>query len=162
MTKGKVRVGIDPDMIKSGIAVVSDDSEKRIIELASKGINDIVSYLASWHQNNDVTIFIEDPNMISPTFPRAINKAVSLAKVHDKISQDVGKVKATATLLIEILEFNGFKVSRVRPIKGQVKKLCKKNAEHFNQIFKYTGKSNEDNRDAAIIAVYGLPVGGFR
>ena len=149
----QVIIGIDPDMKASGVAVVQGKDE--LVELANKNINEIVPYLKQWAQNHSLTVKIEDPNLISPTFPRVIKGAVSMKAVCDKISQDVGRVKASATLIIEILEFNGFTVQRVKPIKGPLKQLCKNDSKHFNQVFKWAGRSNEDTRDAAIIAVYG-------
>ena len=149
----QITVGIDPDMIQSGVAIVQ--GKDQLVELAKKDINEIVPYLKQWAQNHSLTIKVEDPNLISPTFPRVIKDARSLKAVRDKISQDVGRVKASATLIIQILEFNGFKVQRVKPIKGPLKQLCKNDSKHFNQVFKWAGRSNEDTRDAAIIAVYG-------
>ena len=146
-------IAIDPDMIASGIAVVKN--KKEIVELTKKDINELVPYIKLWAQNHAVLIKIEDPNMISPTFPRVIKKAISMQAVRDKISQDVGRVKASATLIIQIIEHAGFSVQRVKPVKGPVKKLCKNDSAYFNKVFNWSGRSNEDNRDAAIIAVYG-------
>ncbi len=149
----EIIIGIDPDMIASGVAVIAEKDE--ILELSKKSIIDIVVYVKQWSQNNIVTVKIEDPNLISPTFPRIIKDARSLQAVRDKISQDVGRVKASATLIIQVLEHAGIKVQRVKPIKGPVKKLCKNDSAYFNRVFKWNGRSNEDSRDAAIIAVYG-------
>ena len=131
----QITIGIDPDMIASGVAIVGPKEE--IIELAKKSINEIVPYMKQWAQNHSLTIKIEDPNLISPTFPRVIKGAVSMKAVCDKISQDVGRVKASATLIIQILEFNGFVVQRVKPIKGPLKQLCKNDSKHFNQVFNW-------------------------
>lgn len=149
----QIIIGIDPDMTESGVAVVQ--GKDVLIELAKRNINELVPYLKQWAQNHALTIKIEDPNLISPTFPRVIKDARSLKAVRDKISQDVGRVKASATLIIQILEYNGFTVQKVKPIKGPIKQLCKNDSKHFNQVFKWAGRSNEDTRDAAIIAVYG-------
>lgn len=152
-------VGIDPDLIASGVAVIT---ERRVIaDLTKVKLSGLVDYMRQQAANADGQILIkmEDPNLLKPTFPRVLNRKLTpsqKAATMRKISQDVGKVKAAATLIMELLKDAGFKVVPCRPLVGGHKARCKKDAAYFNQLTGWAGRSNEDNRDAALIALFGV------
>ncbi len=70
------------------------------------------------------------------------------------IAEDLGKVKATARLIKEVLEDKGIKVTLVKPLRGPIKK-AEDSSVYFNKITGWTGRSNADTRDAALIAMFG-------
>ncbi len=150
---GIVTIGIDPDLTASGVSVVDG---KRILQLKSLRINDLVPFVAGL---NEAVIKMEDPNRLRPTFPRKLNPKLTAGQrtaIMRKISQDVGKVKAAATLIHELLTGAGFKVIMVTPLKGPLKRQAKDDAAYFNKVTGWTGRSNQDQRDAALIALYGV------
>ncbi|MBV2127938.1 hypothetical protein [Arsukibacterium indicum] len=148
-------IGIDPDLTASGVAVITPD--KRIVEMQRVKFSQLVDYmqLQAIKADGQILIKMEDPNMIAPTFPRALPKAMNRQAVNNRISQNVGQVKAVATLILEVLKAAGYSVTPCRPLVGGYKTRCKKDAAYFNQLTGWDKRSNEDCRDAALIALFG-------
>lgn len=147
-------IGIDPDLTASGVALVEGN---KIIRLERVAVPDLVLWVSKeWaYARGELVIRMEDPNLIKPTFPRAIPKAKNKQAVMNNISQKVGQVKAVATIIMQLLEHAGHQVKPVRPLQGAMKHLAKRDAKYFNQITGWAGRSNEDQRDAALIALFG-------
>lgn len=147
-------IGIDPDLKKSGVALVDDGEVK---ELRSLSAVDLVLYCRErWIKDNAV-VKMEDPNFNKPVFKRAGVSPLAMLK----IAQNVGQVKAAATLLAEFIMSNGVPVEMVPPLMGYPK-AAKNNSELFKQMTNWNGSSNEDQRDAALIALYGGRYGSRR
>lgn len=143
-----LKIGIDPDLQKSGVATVRNG---RIVELYAMPFFTLISFI---NENMaDAQFVIEDVNFHKPTFHRPG------ASKHEmlKIAQDVGKVKAVGMLLADYLKDSGANFRLVKPLKGTVKKAKngKGAAEFFNRLTGWEGQSNEDKRDAALLALYG-------
>ena len=149
-------IGIDPDLSASGVAVITPD--KRIVEMQRVKFSKLVEYmqLQAIKVDGRILIKLEDPNTIAPTFPRLMPTARNKQAVMNNISQKVGQVKAVATLILEVLTEAGFNVSPCRPLVGGYKTMCKKDAAYFNTLTGWTARSNEDCRDAALIALFGV------
>jgi len=148
-------IGIDPDLSASGVAVITPD--KRIIEMQRVKFSQLTEFmqLQAMKVDGRILIKMEDPNKIAPTFPRLMPTARNKQAVMNNISQKVGQVKAVATLILEVLTEAGFNVAPCRPLVGGHKARCKKDAAYFNQLTGWTARSNEDCRDAALIALFG-------
>jgi hypothetical protein len=165
-----MKIGIDPDLTKSGVAVVVNG---KIIFIKSMGFSELIAYVVGLtHEQAVVTVFLEDVDNKKPVFPKRLKQSNkgqnpllqfvghapsqcgSAAKVNMSIAEDLGKVKATARLIKEVLEDNGVTVKLVKPLRGPIK-AAKKNSAYFNKITGWTGRSNEDSRDAALIALFG-------
>lgn len=149
-------IGIDPDLSASGVAVITP--AKAIVEMKRVKFSELVEYmrLQAAKVEGRILIKMEDPNTLKPTFPRAIPRAMNKQAVNNRISQNVGQVKAVATLMLEVLTEAGFNVVPCRPLTGGHKSRCKKDAAYFNKLTGWTARSNEDCRDAALIALYGV------
>lgn len=147
-------IGIDPDLTASGVAVVEG---KKIIRLERVRLPVLVEWMGNaWESSGgDLIILMEDPNLMKPTFHRAMPKARNKQAVMNNISQKVGQVKAVATIIMELLQHDGYQVRPVRPLAGPMKHRAKRDAKYFNQITGWDGRSNEDQRDAALIALFG-------
>lgn len=149
-------IGIDPDLTASGVAVITQD--KRIVEMQRVKFASLVDYI-NWQAmkvDGRILIKLEDPNKIAPTFPRLMPTARNKQAVMNNISQKVGQVKAVATLILEVLTAAEFNVQPCRPLVGGHKARCKKDAAYFNALTGWTARSNEDCRDAALIALFGV------
>ncbi|WP_223417761.1 hypothetical protein [Shewanella inventionis] len=165
-----MKVGIDPDLTKSGVAVVVNG---KIIFIKSLGFSELIAYVVGLtHEHGVVTVLLEDVDNKKPVFPKRLkqtnkgqnpllqyvgyapSQSGSAMKVNLSIAEDLGKVKATARLIKEVLEDNGIRVQLVKPLRGPIK-AAKKNSSYFNKITGWTGRSNEDSRDAALIALFG-------
>lgn len=144
-----ITIGIDPDFVKSGVAVIHG---KTIIHLESLSFVDMFEYIAAAGPKEEVLIKLENPSAIKPLFGAKVKNSRA---VREKICQDVGKCKATGSLIQQVLESQGYKVKLVTPLKGSVKRMAKSSDKYFNQITGWKGRSNEDKRDAALVALYG-------
>jgi len=144
-----ITIGIDPDTDKSGIAIVVN---KQIIDLATVKLFDLIEYLDAAGPKDTIVVKVEDPNMIKPLFGE---KAKNKRAIREKICQDVGGCKAVARLICELLESHNYKVIKVRPLKGPIKRQAKNDGNYFNKITGWKGRTNEDKRDAAMIALWG-------
>lgn len=147
-----ITIGIDPDMIASGFAVVNG---KQITNLHSVKLPNLIAAVQAIGAPGEVVIKLENPEANKVVFSRAITGAKNQRAVKDVIAMKVGKVMATAHHIKELLESCGYAVKMVTPLKGQLKRQAKDDAEYFNKITGWTGRSNQDQRDAALIALWG-------
>ena len=164
-----IRIGIDPDLTKSGVATVVNNE---IVTLKSMGFSELIEFVIS-KSHLPCAVLLEDVDNKKPVFPKRLRQSAkgqnpllayvghapsqsgSNAKVNMSIAEDLGKVKATARLIKEVLEDKGIKVTLVKPLRGPIKK-AKDSSVYFNKITGWTGRSNADTRDAALIAMFGL------
>ena len=138
-----IHIGIDPDLQKSGVAIMENGEYKEIVCLAFPELLELI-----FESKNDsgVLFVVEDVNKHKPTFFRpGLNQATK-----NTVSQRVGMVKAVGQKIVEMLEFNNVPYELCPPIKGTLKK-CKDDAELFNKLTGWTGKTNADKRDAAMM-----------
>lgn len=137
-------VGIDPDMDKNGVALVTDG---RIDELHGMDFFQLQSFIDN---NPDAVYVVEDVEANLPVFNRQLTVKKNL-----KVAQDVGRVKGVARLIADYLERQDCRYIKVRPLTGRFK-VAKKKADVFNRMTGWTGTSNADKRDAALLALYGI------
>lgn len=139
-------IGIDPDAQKSGIALYRDGA---LAELHLWSFSQLVAHMMVNAGASDITYVLEDVEAIRPTFKRVKTNQAAM----QKISQNVGQVKQTARLIQEMGAYYGAEVVMVKPLKG-VAKSAKDNTDIFKQITGWAGRSNADNRDAAMLALH--------
>jgi hypothetical protein len=139
-------VGIDPDLQKSGLALVVDGRLEQLQSLAFFELLDVILL----HHVNGAHFALEDVEANKPTFSRGVSPAQMR-----KISQNVGQVKAVARLIHQYLVMIDAQHTLVTPLRG-LPKAAKKDARIFARITGWTGRCNEDQRDAAMLALYGL------
>ena len=148
-------IGIDPDMIASGVAVAqSDDRGKRLLHLQSIKLPKLLAFIKIYAADS-VEIKLENPAANKSVFTRNIAGAKNQRAVKDAIAMKVGKVMATTHHIRELLESAGYTVKMVTPLKGPLKRQAKDDANYFNKVTGWTGRSNQDQRDAALIALWG-------
>lgn len=135
-------IGIDPDMRKPGICFFDEVG----FEFAAWDTCCLLEEVALFADSH--VFAIEDVNAINTIYAR--NRKGNQA-VQSRIAQNVGMVKAAGTILVDYIEHHGGKVILVPPGIG---KHTKKNAKLFAQLTGYTGRTNEDTRDAYWIAHY--------
>ncbi|MGI2095488.1 hypothetical protein [Shewanella glacialipiscicola] len=163
-----IRIGIDPDLTKSGVATVVNGE---IVTLKSMGFSELIEFVIS-KSHLPYVVLLEDVDNKKPVFASKLKKTNksqdpllayvghapsqggSEFKINMSKAEDLGKVKAAARLIKEVLEDNGITVKLVKPLRGLVKQ-AKDNSAYFNKITGWTGRSNQDTRDAALIALFG-------
>ncbi|WP_163370956.1 hypothetical protein [Endozoicomonas acroporae] len=137
-------VGIDPDMDKNGVALVSDG---QITELHGMSFFQLQSFIDAYP---DAVYVVEDVEANLPVFNRQLTVRKNL-----KVAQDVGRVKGVARLIADYLAAKDCRFIKVKPLTGRFK-VAKKKADVFNRMTGWTGSSNADKRDAALLALYGI------
>lgn len=136
-------LGIDPDMRKPGICSMGDWG----FDFASWSLCELMYHIRLLANEGDY-FAIEDVNQIKTLYAK--NRRSNVA-VQTKIAQKVGMVKAAGTILIDYIEHHGGKVILVPPGIGR---QTKNDAKLFAELTGYTGRTNEDTRDAYWIAKY--------
>ncbi len=143
-------IGIDPDLDKNGVALVEGD---KIVSL--HGLR-FVELLRLMDQYPDATYVLEDVEANKPTF----NRGITNRKQENKISQNVGQVKGVARIIGQCLEDKDCRFIKAAPLKG-IHKKAKNDKAFFNQLTGWEGQSNQDKRDAALLAKYGIRPGQY-
>jgi len=136
-------IGIDPDLVKSGVAVVNNGE---IITLDALNLFELFEFIKE--HKHLAHFVVEDVEHDQATYYR---KGAN-GKVMQRISQNVGQVKAIGRVLGEYLVGCDAQFTLIKPLRGSIKK-AKKDAEYFNKLTGWTGRSNEDKRDAALLAL---------
>ena len=136
-------IGIDPDLDKSGVAVVIDG---KLVTLDAMGLFPLTEFILE--HLHTAHFVVEDVEWDKTVYTRP-GTNVPMMK---KIAQDVGKVKAVGRLIGIFLAGCDANFSLMKPLKGPVK-LAKKDATRFNRMTGWTGRSNEDKRDAGLLAL---------
>jgi len=136
-------IGIDPDMRKCGVC----ERVGNEFTLESLPAYNLISEIPMMVVQKYI-FAVEDVSAINTIYAR--NRKGNQA-VQSRIAQNVGMVKAAGTILVDYIEHHGGRVVLVPPGIG---KHTKKNAKLFAQLTGYTGRTNEDTRDAYWIAHY--------
>ena len=136
-------IAIDPDLRKSGVCTL--DALGQIAALDSLTIVQLLQLVDD--MPSDTLYAIEDVNKIKAIYQRNVRakNAVGL-----KIAQSVGMVKATATLIAELIKAKTGRDVILAPV--GLGKQFKNDAVLFKQITGYQRQTNEDKRDAYAIA----------
>lgn len=132
-------IGIDPDLIKSGVAILGDSLELKTLTFVET-----------------VELFRTQQEVIRKVVIEAgwLNKKANFRTSHSKlvseqISKRVGENHATGKLLVEMAKSFNLSVVEVRPAR------TKKNAEEFRRITGYVGRTNSEVRDAGML-IWGM------
>lgn len=137
-------IGIDPDMRKCGVCAFHGGE---IELLVSEDVSQILHSIPDCVKGGEI-FALENVNAIKTIYAK--NRKGGQA-VQSRIAQNVGMVKASATIIQDYIEHHGGNVILVPPGIG---KQTKNNAKLFAELTGYTGRTNEDIRDAYWIAKY--------
>lgn len=146
---GRLVVGIDPDLVKCGTA---EAKAGLLVDIRSRTFPELLTW-AGMLVAEGALFVVEDVETDKTTYHRAKTNA----RQHARIAQNVGQVKGVARVLVECLEAMGADVAQVSPLKGTTKRQAKTDAAFFNRLTGWSGRSNSDTRDAALLALYGVP-----
>lgn len=148
-------IGIDPDVEKSGVAVL--DCEKREFEkVEAMSFPELVDYLAVVRfdieglDEKEAVIVLEDSDLSTNWHcSYKDNKATAAAK-----GRSVGMCHATARHIKEIAEHYGLEVVLQKPLrklwKGRDGKITHEEAAYFMRGL--PKQTNQETRDAALLA----------
>lgn len=145
-----VIVGIDPDARKCGVCSMIDGTIDALMsEETAQLIASIPALIERNAANNNRLVFaVENVNQNGATYFR---RGMSKQAIANRISQNVGMVKAAQTIIVDCIKLYRGEVLLVPPGIG---KQTKNNAALFAQLTGYKGSTNEDTRDAYWVAHY--------
>ena len=148
-------IGIDPDLDASGVAIVRNG---QIESLQTMNFFDLLDFIHITNSSSSKVVFaVENVELNKSLYAKHNSKN---QRVRERIGQNVGQVKAVARLIEQYLIRIDAAYTMVAPLKGRFKK-AKEDKEYFNRLTGWTGNSNADKRDAALIGLYGIKTGQY-
>ncbi|HFD2140523.1 TPA: hypothetical protein ACF2EA_000235 [Acinetobacter baumannii] len=140
--EAQIIIGIDPDLDKSGVAVLKDG----LLRLDNMRFYDLTQYFeVNKDQIKKVVIEAGWLNKKSNLHGRIGQSK----RAGERIAKNVGENHATGKLLVEMAESLGLAVLLVKPTKSKL------NAEQFNKITGWQGRTNQEQRDAGML-IWGM------
>ena len=143
-----IDIGIDPDSNSHGCAIAIN---KKLTTLVNMTLVEVMQFIVN-HKDHKITFHIEDVTKQNSIFKK---DGVKSAKADKEVARSVGMMQQSFKELVRVIE-------HVRPdatIKlYPLSKRWKKSAEgkpRLEQVWGYTGKSNEDTRSAAYFLTLG-------
>ena len=134
-------IGIDPDLIKSGVAIITDKMTLHNLTFPQ------LMQLFSDNKEQIKKVVIEAGWLNAKSnFHARYGQSKSAG---ERIAKNVGENHATGKLIAEMAEYYGLNVVLVKPTKK------KYTAEEFNRLTGWVGRSNQEQRDAGAL-VYGM------
>lgn len=145
--KGNI-VGIDPDVEKSGVAWLIRSSRALIVK--SLAFGDLIDFLKSVKETSgdDVLVCVE------AGYLNRSNWHTSLYGSHARtaeIGRSVGRNHEAAHKIVEVSRWLGLSTIEVHPLR-KVWRKGKISSEELAALTGYAGRTNQDGRDAALIA----------
>ena len=158
MKKNQYIIGIDPDVDKSGLACLNTST--RQLEAASLPFPELLDHLlrVKADYKDDAIVVVEASWLISHNWHTRSgdNRRVSAAK-----GNNVGRNHEVGRKIVEMARHYGLEVVEQIPLKknwqGRDGKITHEELAYFTGI---TGRTNQEARDAALIAwnYAGLPI----
>ena len=150
----KTVIGIDPDSVKSGVAVINNTD--KTIKTYSLKFFELLEFLGSFKSDKEALVNIECGFLNKKS---SWHKAASV-NISANIAKKVGQNHQTAKLIVEMCEYLDINFRERMPLKkiwsGAEKKITQAELETQTSRLGYTykGSKNQDARDATLIALY--------
>lgn len=154
--KPSVIIAIDPDVNKSGVAVVS--RERKDVEVFSRSFPELLEYLKMAATHTSIAVVVEASWKISHNWHA--HRGDSKGTVARK-GNDAGRCHEVGRKICECARYYGLEVVEKLPLKkiwkGREGKITHEEISAFMPIGK---RSNQEERDAALLAwdYAGLPI----
>ena len=159
MKKHDIIVAIDPDTIKSGVAVL--DAETKRIEISTLVFPELIDFikyeLNNCNKNNRSLIVLVEAGWLNAKS----NFHGQTGYIGQRVAKNVGANHQTGKHIVEMCEWMGIETVLQKPLnkgwKGANGKITHEELAYFTGI---TGKTSQDGRDAALIAwnYAGFPI----
>lgn len=142
-------VGIDPDCDLSGLCIVNR-KEKKVDAIGKYSFPELVLMLYRMKDKQDFKVYVE-AGWITETNYRIFN--AKSAAYASKMGVAIGRNHETGRKIVECLEFLGVEVEAVAPLRKSWRgKDGKITADEFKSVTGVTGRHNQEERDAGLIA----------
>lgn len=132
-------IGIDPDLTKSGVAILGPSLQLKNLTFA-----ETVDLFRS--QQLEIKKVVIEAGWLNKK-SNMHGRYGQTKSAGERIAKNVGENHATGKLLVEMAESLGLNVVLVRPTR------VKKKADEFNRITGWVGRSNQEQRDAAMLII---------
>ena len=135
-----IKVGIDPDLTKSGVCVIKQMpfEKKEVLHLTTLPFFSTIELIKELAVGNEVMVVIEAGWLNN----KSNFHGNYSANVSARIGKNVGENHAAGKLLAEAMEFYKIPYKLVRPTTE------KWNAEFFKKVTKLERRTNAEERDA--------------
>jgi len=143
-------VAIDPDCVKSGIAIYESGELTGLLNLTIAKYVEMLPMLAS----EGAEIAIEDANLIGGMYRHNPRDTKALAA---KKAQHVGAIKRQCSAMIELAESHGIKVTAYKPRQGNWAGASKtvNNKQGVAMLKRNTGWAGQSNPETRSAAFFG-------
>ena len=154
--KADIIIGIDPDVSKSGVGVVS--RERKGVEVFSRSFPELLEYLKMAATHIGVVVVVEASWKISTNWHTGRGDSIRTAARKGK---DAGRCHEVGRKIVECARYYGLEVVERLPLKkiwkGKDGKIYDEEIKAFIPI---QGRTNQEERDAAMLAWDddGLPI----
>ena len=154
--KADIVIGIDPDVNKSGVGVVS--RERKGVEVFSRSFPELLEYLKMAATHTSVVVVVEASWKISTNWHTGRGDSIRTAARKGK---DAGRCHEVGRKIVECAQYYGLEVVEKLPLKkiwkGKDGKITDEEIKAFMPI---QGRTNQEERDAALLAwdYAGLPI----
>jgi hypothetical protein len=155
-SKADIIIGIDPDVSKSGVGVVSSKGE---VEVFSFTFPELIEHLKLSAQLKDCTVVVVEASWkISTNWHTGRGDSIRTAARKGK---DAGRCHEVGRKIVECAQYYGLEVVEKLPLKkiwkGKDGKITDAEIKAFMPI---QGRTNQEERDAALLAwdYAGLPI----
>ena len=138
-TENQIIIGIDPDLEKSGVAILGQS-----LQLKNLTFPETVDLFRTFQ--DEIKKVVIEAGWLNRKSNFHGQHGQSKAK-GESIARNVGENHATGKLLVEMAKSLGLAVVEVRPTRTKLK------AEDFNRITGWQGRTNQEQRDAAMLIV---------
>ena len=143
----KILIGIDPDVDKSGVAQMAFES-LGLLNLSFFHLFDFLSHAKNISENTVITAKIPIKVYIEAGWLNKSNWHTSDSKsrhVNTRIGNNTGANHEVGRKIAEMCEYLKIDYELVRPTQSKV------DAVYFKQLTKYQGRTNQEQRDAAML-----------
>ncbi len=137
----KLFIGIDPDIEKSGFCEYYSKSCFELKNLSFFKLFDELNYLKDC-ENLKIEVFIEAGWLNKSNWHKVNNGS---AAINANIGLRTGANHEAGRKIVEMCEYLGLKNYLIKPTKSKV------DAETFKAITKYQGRTNQEQRDSAML-----------
>jgi len=140
----KVLIGVDCDVDKSGIAIYFSKDNFQLKNLRFFELFKLLKFY-TLVQEMELEIYIEAGWLNKSNWHKLVNGS---SNINAQIGQRTGANHETGKKIVEMCEYLGLKYHLIKPTKTKV------DAVAFNKITNYKGRTNQEQRDAAML-VFG-------
>ena len=156
MIKPRYVIGVDPDVDKSGFAVV-DTQQKKVVDACGLSLFELLDKIRAWAISTPDYIVIVEGGWLN----KISNYHDAYGKAGMRVAKNVGSNHQRGKDIAEGLKHYGIKHEIIHPLKknwkGKDGKITREELAYFTG---FNERTNQDIRDAVLLGWYyaGLPI----